>query len=217
MTLGFGEIIRIVALNWVGLTRGPSGISGIPKPVFFGYQLGKPKAFPSSVSASPCCRFDDLADRAVACRSSLDGDARRRDGGRGHGHPRRASRWAPMPRGRFSRAPWGRSSGTTSTTSLRATSCSWSRSSSCSWSSSAAWATSPAPFWAPSSGWVCRSGSGTSPSSRTTPRCAGSPWGWSSSSSWSSVRRASRVASGGAGDQAATARARLNRNGRCVR
>ena len=32
MTLGFGEIIRIVANNWVGLTRGPSGIAGIPKP-----------------------------------------------------------------------------------------------------------------------------------------------------------------------------------------
>ncbi len=37
MTLGFGEIIRIVANNWVGLTRGPSGIAGIPKPEVFGY------------------------------------------------------------------------------------------------------------------------------------------------------------------------------------
>ena len=44
MTLGFGEIIRIVALNWVGLTRGPSGISGIPKPAFFGYQLSTQKS-----------------------------------------------------------------------------------------------------------------------------------------------------------------------------
>ncbi len=39
MTLGFGEIIRIVASNWVGLTRGPSGIPGIPKPAFFGFQF----------------------------------------------------------------------------------------------------------------------------------------------------------------------------------
>jgi branched-chain amino acid transport system permease protein len=39
MTLAFGEIIRIVASNWVGLTRGPSGIPGIPKPEFFGYQF----------------------------------------------------------------------------------------------------------------------------------------------------------------------------------
>jgi branched-chain amino acid transport system permease protein len=39
MTLGFGEIIRIVATNWVGLTRGPSGIVGIPKPAIGGYEL----------------------------------------------------------------------------------------------------------------------------------------------------------------------------------
>jgi branched-chain amino acid transport system permease protein len=39
MTLGFGEIIRIVANNWVGLTRGPSGISGIPGPQLFGYHF----------------------------------------------------------------------------------------------------------------------------------------------------------------------------------
>ncbi|HMK91693.1 MAG TPA: branched-chain amino acid ABC transporter permease, partial [Thermoleophilia bacterium] len=39
MTLGFGEIVRIVASNWVGLTRGPSGIPGIPKPAFFGYDF----------------------------------------------------------------------------------------------------------------------------------------------------------------------------------
>jgi branched-chain amino acid transport system permease protein len=39
MTLGFGEIIRIVANNWVGLTRGPSGITGIPKPALFGYEF----------------------------------------------------------------------------------------------------------------------------------------------------------------------------------
>lgn len=39
MTLGFHEIIRIVANNWVGLTRGPSGISGIPKPSVFGFDF----------------------------------------------------------------------------------------------------------------------------------------------------------------------------------
>ena len=39
MTLGFGEIIRIVANNWVGLTRGPSGIPGIPKPALFGFEF----------------------------------------------------------------------------------------------------------------------------------------------------------------------------------
>ena len=44
MTLGFGEIIRITANNWVGLTRGPSGISGIPAPSFFGYHFTSQKS-----------------------------------------------------------------------------------------------------------------------------------------------------------------------------
>ncbi len=36
VTLAFGEIIRIVLLNWVSLTNGPNGISGIPRPTLFG-------------------------------------------------------------------------------------------------------------------------------------------------------------------------------------
>jgi len=36
VTLGFGEIIRIVLLNWVAFTGGPNGISSIPRPSFFG-------------------------------------------------------------------------------------------------------------------------------------------------------------------------------------
>jgi branched-chain amino acid transport system permease protein len=44
MTLGFGEIIRIVTTNWVGLTRGPMGIRGIPNPSFFGYSIDSPRA-----------------------------------------------------------------------------------------------------------------------------------------------------------------------------
>lgn len=36
VTLGFGEIIRIVLSNWVDVTRGPVGISSIPRPSFFG-------------------------------------------------------------------------------------------------------------------------------------------------------------------------------------
>jgi len=36
VTLGFGEIIRIVLMNWVEFTKGPDGISGIPRPTFFG-------------------------------------------------------------------------------------------------------------------------------------------------------------------------------------
>jgi len=36
VTLGFGEIIRVILLNWQNLTGGPNGISGIPRPTFFG-------------------------------------------------------------------------------------------------------------------------------------------------------------------------------------
>ncbi|HZS63959.1 MAG TPA: high-affinity branched-chain amino acid ABC transporter permease LivM [Xanthobacteraceae bacterium] len=36
VTLAFGEIIRIVLTNWVPVTHGPAGISGIPRPTFFG-------------------------------------------------------------------------------------------------------------------------------------------------------------------------------------
>ena len=36
VTLGFGEMIRIVLLNWYEVTNGPDGISGIPRPTFFG-------------------------------------------------------------------------------------------------------------------------------------------------------------------------------------
>jgi branched-chain amino acid transport system permease protein len=36
VTMGFGEIIRLVLLNWVDLSNGPAGIGGIPGPTFFG-------------------------------------------------------------------------------------------------------------------------------------------------------------------------------------
>ncbi len=36
VTLGFGEIIRIVLVNWTDVSGGPNGISSIPRPSFFG-------------------------------------------------------------------------------------------------------------------------------------------------------------------------------------
>ena len=36
VTLAFGEIIRLVLLNWQAVTGGPNGITGIPRPSFFG-------------------------------------------------------------------------------------------------------------------------------------------------------------------------------------
>ena len=39
VTLGFGEIIRVILLNWYSFTGGPDGISGIPRPSFFGLEF----------------------------------------------------------------------------------------------------------------------------------------------------------------------------------
>jgi branched-chain amino acid transport system permease protein len=39
VTLGFGEIIRLLLINLNQYTGGPDGISGIPKPTVFGYEM----------------------------------------------------------------------------------------------------------------------------------------------------------------------------------
>ena len=39
VTLAFGEIIRLVLINWQSLTGGPNGVTGIPRPTFFGIPL----------------------------------------------------------------------------------------------------------------------------------------------------------------------------------
>jgi branched-chain amino acid transport system permease protein len=36
VTLAFGEIIRLVLINWVPVTNGYAGITGVPRPTFFG-------------------------------------------------------------------------------------------------------------------------------------------------------------------------------------
>jgi branched-chain amino acid transport system permease protein len=36
VTLAFGEIVRLVLINWVPVTNGYAGISGVPRPTFFG-------------------------------------------------------------------------------------------------------------------------------------------------------------------------------------
>ncbi|GGO86705.1 high-affinity branched-chain amino acid ABC transporter permease LivM [Marinobacterium nitratireducens] len=41
VTLGFGEIIRILLNNMTGLTGGPNGISGIDKPTLFGLEFNR--------------------------------------------------------------------------------------------------------------------------------------------------------------------------------
>ncbi|WP_323073545.1 high-affinity branched-chain amino acid ABC transporter permease LivM [Mycetohabitans endofungorum] len=41
VTLGFGEIIRLLANNLTSLTGGPDGISGMPKPTVFGLEMAR--------------------------------------------------------------------------------------------------------------------------------------------------------------------------------
>ena len=36
VTLAFGEMIRVILLNWYQVTKGPDGLSSIPRPSFFG-------------------------------------------------------------------------------------------------------------------------------------------------------------------------------------
>jgi len=44
VTLGFGEIIRLVMENWNEFSFGPSGIANIPRPGFFGIQMSLQQA-----------------------------------------------------------------------------------------------------------------------------------------------------------------------------
>ncbi|MEK7331756.1 MAG: hypothetical protein AAB017_00125, partial [Nitrospirota bacterium] len=41
VTLGFGEIVRLVLNNWDSVTKGPNGIGGIEPPYLFGMPLGR--------------------------------------------------------------------------------------------------------------------------------------------------------------------------------
>lgn len=42
VTMGFGEIIRIILVNWTDFSGGPNGISSIPRPTFFGLPFKPP-------------------------------------------------------------------------------------------------------------------------------------------------------------------------------
>jgi branched-chain amino acid transport system permease protein len=39
VTLGFGEILRVILLNWASITGGPNGVTGIARPSFFGLPM----------------------------------------------------------------------------------------------------------------------------------------------------------------------------------
>ncbi len=45
VTLGFGEIMCIIELNWIELTRGPYGINNIPMPRILGFEINNARGF----------------------------------------------------------------------------------------------------------------------------------------------------------------------------
>lgn len=51
ITMVFCEIVRVVELNWMSLTRGPLGIMAIPKPSFLGFEITTP---PAVLFHAPC-------------------------------------------------------------------------------------------------------------------------------------------------------------------
>lgn len=44
-TMGFSEIMRLIAVNWQSLTNGPNGIMGIMRPYLFGFQFKSARSF----------------------------------------------------------------------------------------------------------------------------------------------------------------------------
>ena len=60
VTLAFGEIVRIVLLNWTEVTNGPNGIGGIPKPTFFGLPFAPTAAGGETFSQFFGLRYDPL-------------------------------------------------------------------------------------------------------------------------------------------------------------
>jgi branched-chain amino acid transport system permease protein len=50
VTLGFGEIIRVILVNWTELSGGPNGITSIPRPSFFGLPFKPPGDDPTFAS-----------------------------------------------------------------------------------------------------------------------------------------------------------------------
>lgn len=53
-TVGFGEIVRLVLLNWTPVTKGAAGLTGIPLPEFLGMRISSERDFFYTLSLSFC-------------------------------------------------------------------------------------------------------------------------------------------------------------------
>jgi branched-chain amino acid transport system permease protein len=77
-TMAFGEVIRLIALNWTSLTRGPIGITGIPG-ILPGPSDPGPSGYYLVALALACatfgfCEFIAGSDYGLLCRSMRDDD-----------------------------------------------------------------------------------------------------------------------------------------------
>src|SRR5262249_14709475 len=72
VTLAFGEIIRIILINWQSFTGGPNGINRIPRPSFIGIHINW-EGFPTpSIVGLP---FERSADPSFHSYFGLEYDA----------------------------------------------------------------------------------------------------------------------------------------------
>lgn len=69
VTMGFQVIMISILNNWTGLTRGPYGISGIPRPSVFGYELQSIPAFLvlTVLIVAPIIVYARVLDRSAFC------------------------------------------------------------------------------------------------------------------------------------------------------
>jgi branched-chain amino acid transport system permease protein len=77
-TMAFGEVVRLVALNWDSMTHGPMGITGIPGLSLFGQPLSVAGYFWATLLVTVACflfcEYISSSDYGLACRSMRDDD-----------------------------------------------------------------------------------------------------------------------------------------------
>ncbi len=149
VTLGFGEIVRLLFLSdWLSeFTNAGQGILGIPGPTLPGLDFPTRDPRASTTRSSGLYRGGRrrLSPRELPRRPRLERDARGRVGGRGNRHQHHELQAARVLSRRGLRLPLpGRCSRRRSARSSRTASRSWSRSPRLRSSSWAAWAASPA-------------------------------------------------------------------------
>ncbi len=77
-TMAFGEVVRLAALNWTGLTHGPMGIAGIQGIRIFGHALSITEYYWTTMFVTVVCyyfcEFISGSDYGLACKSMRDDD-----------------------------------------------------------------------------------------------------------------------------------------------